>query len=127
MLSAWMWTSHNWSSCLVSGDSLTQMRGTPQARSRRLYPRCALGIPTPNSTSFVERQNLTMRMQIRRLTRLTNAFSKKLENLKAAVALHFAWYNFVRVHRSLRVTPGMQAGLTDHIWGLGELVGILQK
>ena len=66
--------------------------------------------------------NLTMRMQMRRFTRLTNAFSKKLENLKAAVALHFAHYNFVRVHSSLRVTPAMVAGVTDHLWSLSELV-----
>ena len=75
------------------------------------------------STSYVERQNLTMRMQMRRFTRLTNAFSKKLDNLKAAIALHFAFYNFCRVHKSLRVTPAMQAGLTDHVWGLAELLG----
>ena len=62
-------------------------------------------------------------MQLRRLTRLTNAFSKTLKNLKAAVALHFAWYNFVRVHKSLRVTPAMQAGIADHVWDLGELLG----
>jgi IS1 family transposase len=74
------------------------------------------------STSFVERQNLTMRMQIRRLTRLTNAFSKKLSHLKAAVALHFAYYNFCRVHASLRVTPVMEAGLSDHIWSIAELL-----
>lgn len=74
------------------------------------------------STSYVERQNLTMRMQMRRFTRLTNAFSKKLRNLKAAVALHFAYYNFCRVHQSLRVTPAMAAGLTDHIWELDELL-----
>jgi IS1 family transposase len=82
------------------------------------------GRPDPDhiSTSYVERQNLTMRMQIRRLTRLTNAFSKKLENLKAAIALHFAWYNYVRVHRSLRVTPAMEAGLTNRVWGLSELL-----
>jgi transposase-like protein/IS1 family transposase len=82
------------------------------------------GDPDPEqiSTSFVERQNLTMRMAMRRFTRLTNAFSKKLSHLKAAVALHFAWYNFVRVHRSLRVTPAMESGLTDHIWTLGELM-----
>jgi transposase-like protein/IS1 family transposase len=82
------------------------------------------GNPDPEhiSTSFVERQNLTMRMQIRRMTRLTNAFSKKLENLKAAVALHFAWYNFVRVHKTLRVSPAMEAGLTDHVWTMQELV-----
>jgi transposase-like protein/IS1 family transposase len=74
------------------------------------------------STSYVERQNLTMRMQLRRLTRLTNAFSKKLSHLKAAVALHFAFYNFCRVHSSLRVTPAMEAGLTDHIWSIAELL-----
>lgn len=71
-------------------------------------------------TSHVERQNLTMRMQIRRLTRLTNAFSKKWANLKAAVALHFAYYNFCRVHKSLRVTPAMEAGLTDHVCSRSE-------
>ncbi len=82
------------------------------------------GNPDPKhiSTSYVERQNLTMRMQIRRLTRLTNAFSKKLDNLKAAISLHFAWYNFVRVHSSLRVTPGMQAGITEHVWSMAELL-----
>jgi len=74
------------------------------------------------STSYVERQNLTMRMQMRRFTRLTNAASKKLENLKAHVAMHFAWYNFARVHSTLRVTPAMEAGLTDHPWTLGELL-----
>jgi hypothetical protein len=73
-------------------------------------------------TSIVERQNLTIRMQMRRLTRLTNAFSKKWENLWAAYCLHFAYYNFCRVHRSLRVTPGMEAGITDHIWEIGELL-----
>jgi len=74
------------------------------------------------STSFVERQNLTMRMQMRRFTRLTNGFSKKLDNLKAAVALHFAHYNFVRVHKTLRVTPCMEAGISDHVWNLKEIV-----
>ncbi|HUA21184.1 MAG TPA: IS1 family transposase [Bryobacteraceae bacterium] len=73
-------------------------------------------------TSHIERQNLTMRMQIRRLTRLTNAFSKKWDNLWAALCLHFAWYNFVRVHRSLRVTPAMEAGIADHVWEIGELI-----
>lgn len=69
------------------------------------------------STSFVERQNLTMRMQMRRFTRLTNAFSKKLENLVAAVALHFYQYNFMRVHSTLGMTPAMAAGLTNEVWG----------
>jgi IS1 family transposase len=82
------------------------------------------GIPDPShvSTSFVERQNLTIRVRMRRFTRLTNAFSKKLENLKAACALHFAHYNFCRVHSSLRVTPAMAAGLTDTIWPLTQLL-----
>src|SRR6202050_5041809 len=82
------------------------------------------GDPDPDhiSTSFVERQNLTMRMAMRRFTRLTNAFSKKLSHLKAAVALHFAYYNFCRVHSSLRVTPAMEAGLTDHVWSIAELL-----
>jgi len=74
------------------------------------------------STSFVERQNLTMRMQMRRFTRLTNAFSKKVENLKAAVALHFAHYNFVRVHRTLRVSPAMEVGITDRLWKIQEII-----
>ena len=74
------------------------------------------------STSYVERQNLTMRMQMRRFTRLTNAFSKKLKNLKAAVALHFAHYNFVRIHKTLRVTPAMEAGVTNRLWSISDLL-----
>ncbi len=73
-------------------------------------------------TSYVERQNLTIRMAGRRFARLTNAFSKKLENLKAALALHFAYYNFVRIHRSLRVTPAIAAGVTDRLWALPDLL-----
>ncbi len=89
-----------------------------------IFHQVMFGTPDRQSicTSFVERQNLTMRMQMRRFTRLTNAFSKKLENLKAALALHFAWYNFARVHRSLRVTPAMQAGLVTHVWELASLI-----
>jgi hypothetical protein len=85
--------------------------------------RCS-GVPDPKhiSTSYVERQNLTIRMQLRRLTRLTNGFSRKMENLKATIALHFAYYNFCRVPSSLRVTPAMEAGLTDHIWSVAELL-----
>ncbi len=74
------------------------------------------------STSYVERNNLTMRMQMRRFTRLTNGFSKKLENLKAAVALHFAHYNFCRIHSTLRVTPAMEAGIANQVWGIAELL-----
>jgi IS1 family transposase len=82
------------------------------------------GRPDPEhiSTSYVERSNLTLRMHLRRFTRLTNAYSKKLDNLKAAVALYVAWYNFCRVHQTLRVTPAMEAGLTDHVWSLDELL-----
>lgn len=76
------------------------------------------------STSHVERQNLTMRMSMRRFTRLTNAFSKKIENLGHAVALHFMFYNFGRIHQTLRVTPAMQAGLTDHVWSLEEIAAL---
>jgi len=75
----------------------------------------------------VERQNLSMRMSIRRFTRLTNAFSKKLENHAAAVAIWFMYYNFCRVHSTLRVTPAMEAGLSDHVWTLEELCALLPK
>jgi IS1 family transposase len=74
------------------------------------------------STSLIERQNLTMRMSMRRFTRLTNGFSKKIENMKAAVGLHFAHYNFVRIHRTIRMTPAMAAGVTPRLWSLEELV-----
>ncbi|MGA7921353.1 MAG: IS1 family transposase [Candidatus Acidiferrales bacterium] len=82
------------------------------------------GDPDPKhvSTSYVERQNLTMRMGMRRFTRLTNAFSKKVENHAAMVAIHFLYYNFARVHKTLRITPAMAAGLTDHVWSLEEIV-----
>lgn len=73
-------------------------------------------------TSYVERQNLTIRMQMRRFTRLTNAFSKKLENLKFALALHFFYYNFMRIHQTLRITPAMASGITNRIWNWDELL-----
>ncbi len=78
------------------------------------------------STSFVERQNLTMRMSMRRFTRLTNAHSKKLENHAAAIALYFAYYNFCRVHSTHRLTPAWEAGITDHIWDIEELVALVE-
>src|SRR3989304_3619045 len=77
------------------------------------------------STSYVERQNLTMRMNMRRFTRLTNAFSKKAENLGYAVALHFMYYNFCRIHQSLRITPAMKAKVTDHLWEIEDIVNLL--
>jgi len=87
------------------------------------------GRPNPKhiSTSFVERQNLTMRMSMRRFTRLTNAFSKKVENLEHSVALHYMHYNFCRVHKTLRVTPAMDAGIADHVWSLEEIVALLDS
>jgi IS1 family transposase len=104
---------------------LIKTYGEPQEAEKRYSPAeivNALPIPVSGnpklsliSTSHIERQNLTMRMQLRRFTRLTNAFSKKLSHLKAACALHFAWYNFCRVHSSLRVTPAMEAGIADHV------------
>lgn len=77
------------------------------------------------SISFVERQNLTMRMSMRRFTRLTNAFSKKVENHFYAIALHFMHYNFCRIHQTLRVTPAMEAKITDHVWSLEELIQLI--
>ena len=79
------------------------------------------------STSFAERQNLTMRMNMRRFTRLTNAFSKKIDNHKHAIALHFMHYNFCRIHKSLRVTPAMEMGITDHVWSIEEIVALLDS
>jgi len=90
--------------------------------------RLMTGNPDPNhvSTSYAERQNLTMRMHMRRFTRLTNAFSKKIENHTAAVALHTMFYNFVRVHQTLKVTPAMAAGVTDRLWEISDLVTMLE-
>jgi IS1 family transposase len=88
-----------------------------------------IGNPDPNhiSTSFVERQNLTMRTNIKRFTRRTNAFSKKIQNHTHAVSLHFMYYNFGRIHKTLRVTPAMEAGISDHIWNLEEIIQLFDK
>ncbi len=116
---------------------LVKTYGNPQSTTdqRRYSPAECTGIEklrvcgNPDkkeiSTSYVERQNLTMRMSMRRFTRLTNGFSKKIENLEAAVALHFMHYNFCRIHKTLRVTPAMEAGLTDHVWSIEEIVAFL--
>jgi hypothetical protein len=79
------------------------------------------------STSYIERQNLTMRMSIRRFTRLTNGFSKKIENHMNAVALHFMHYNFVRIHKSLRCTPAMEADVTKRLWDIEDIVKLLDQ
>ncbi len=92
-------------------------------------PQPITGKPDPRhiSTSFVERQNLTMRMQMRRFTRLTNAFSKKIENHIASIAIHYMHYNFCRRHQTLRVSPAMEAGVTDHLWTIGEMLNLLDS
>jgi IS1 family transposase len=86
------------------------------------------GNPDPKhiSTSFAERQNLNMRMYMRRFTRLTNAFSKKVENHMWSVALFTTFYNFVRIHKTLRVTPAMAAGVTDRLWEIGDIVALVE-
>lgn len=91
--------------------------------------RVVTGDPDPKhiSTSYVERQNLTMRMSMRRFTRLTNAFSKKLDNHLMAIALYFVFYNFCRIHKSLRVTPAMAAGITDRLWSLEDVVAKIDE
>jgi IS1 family transposase len=105
------------------GQRDTEARYSPP-RITEVISRIRNGRPDPEhiSTSYVERQNLTMRMAMRRFTRLTNAFSKKLANLKAACALHFAHYNFCRIHQSLRVTPAMAAGVSSDVWLLERLL-----
>jgi hypothetical protein len=114
---------------------LVKLYGQPRdGQARYSPPECigtqthrVMGEPDPLhiSTSYAERQNLTMRMAMRRFTRLTNAFSKKVENLQHAVSLHFMYYNFCRLHKTLRVTPAMEAGITQHVWTIEEIVDLL--
>jgi len=116
----------------VDFATLQKIYGASEETEKRYSPAKCIGCESkvvmgdPNqkhiSTSYVERQNLTMRMHIRRFTRLTNAFSKKLDNHAYAVALHFMYCNFVRIHQTLRVTPAVQAGICDHVWTIAELV-----
>lgn len=109
-----------------SGDA--QTRYSP-GQCIGIESRAVTGTPDPKhiSTSFVERQNLTMRMSMRRFTRLTNAFSKKIENHMAAIALHFMYYNFARIHQTTRVTPAMAAGVSSKLWDVSDLVGLLES
>jgi hypothetical protein len=92
-------------------------------------PKPVMGHPDPKhiSTSFVERQNLTMRMSIRRFTRLTNGFSKKVENHAYSVAIHYMHYNFCRIHKTLRCTPAMEAGITNHVWSVEEIAALIPE
>ena len=101
---------------------------TPESARTRGRPHTVIsGAPDPQhvSTSYIERQNLTMRMGMRRFTRKTNGFSKKLENLQRAVALHYGWYNWCRIHQTLRVTPAMEAGLTTTVHDAGWLLDLM--
>ncbi len=108
-----------------------------KAAARRYSPAECTGIitrqvegnpaPAASSPSYAERNNLTMRMSVRRFTRLTNAFSKKIENHPSSVALHFMYYNFFRIHSSLRVTPAMAAGVTDRLWGVEDIVRLVDE
>lgn len=120
----------------VDYGMLTKLYGEPRGKSaeRKYSPgECCGAIKgavcgNPDdahiSTSFVERQNLTMRMSMRRFTRLTNGFSKKIDNHMHAIALHFMFYNFGRIHKTLRVTPAMEAGISDHVWSLEEIAAL---
>jgi len=116
---------------------LVKLYGAEKTEAGRYSPAKCIGARTEQvtgkpdkkhvSTSYVERQNLTMRMSMRRFTRLTNGFSKKVENLEHAVALHFMHYNFCRIHRTLRVTPAMEAGITDKLWNVEDIVKLLEE
>ncbi len=123
--------------CDVDFAHLIKIYGTDPDDERRYSPPVCIdctvktiqGDPNPKhiSTSYVERQNLTMRMSMRRFTRLSNGFSKKVENHAHAVALHFAYYNFARVHRSLRTSPAQAAGVTDTLWTIRDIVTLLEE
>ena len=119
----------------VDNSILVKMYGqAPDGQRRYSPPICVgaekhkiIGNPDPYhvSTSYIERQNLTMRMHMRRFTRLTNAFSKKLANHEHAIAIYFMHYNFGKIHQTLRVTPAMEAGITDHVWSMEEIVDMI--
>lgn len=111
---------------IYSADLQGERRYSP-ARCVGAVKRQVVGNPNEKhiSTSYVERQNLTMRMHMRRFTRLTNAFSKKVENHACAVALHSMYYNFVRLHQTLKVSPAMAAGVTDRLWEMVDVVDVL--
>ena len=121
----------------IDYSMLVKMYGNDSGRDRGYSPAECIGsrvipiIGKPRikhiSTSFVERQNLTMRMNMRRFTRLTNAFSRKVDNLRYSVAIHLMHYNFCRVHQTLRVTPAMEAVVADHIWNIEEALSLLNQ
>lgn len=125
-----------WSGMNIDYAMLVKMYGAERPGEARYSPAECIGCkatpiigkPDPEhvSTSFAERQNLNVRMGVRRYTRLTNAFSRKIENHSAAVALYYFAYNFINIHRTLRTTPAMAAGVTDRLWEVSDLVAILE-
>mgnify|MGYP001574234700 CR=1 FL=1 len=116
---------------------LVKLYGKEQAGESRYSPHKCIGCRRQSitgksnrkdiSTSIVERHNLTMRMRMRRFTRLTNGFSKKIHNLEYAVALHFMYYNFCRILQTLRISPAMAAGVSDRLWEIGDIVALLEQ
>lgn len=122
--------------CDIDYGMLVKLYGKEKGEEGRYSPPKCIGAKRDSlsgnpdrkhiSTSYVERQNLTMRMSMRRFTRLTNGFSKKIENLEYAIALHFVYYNFCRIHRTLKVTPAMEAGITDKLWSIEDIVKLLE-
>lgn len=111
------------------GNTVEGQKRYSPAECTGIYKKPITGNPDDAhvSTSYVERQNLTMRMHMRRFTRLTNGFSKKVENHEYAIALHFMYYNFGKIHKTLRVTPAMEAGVSDHVWTLEEIAGLVKE
>jgi len=115
---------------------LVKLYGESPEAEKRYSPAQCIGIrktriegnPDPNhvSTSYAERQNRTLRMSNRRFTRLTDAFSKKLSNHALSVALHYMHYNFCRIHKTLRITPAMAAGVTDHVWSVADIIAMIE-
>ena len=112
----------------IYGPTITAPGRYSPAECTGIRKRTVEGKPDADhiSTSYVERQNLTMRMHMRRFTRLTNAFSKKVENHAHAVALHMMYYNFVRIHKTLRISPAMAAGVSDRLWEIGDIVALVE-
>ena len=116
---------------------LQKLYGSDPQAEKRYSPAVCIGVrvepitgdPNPDyiSTSHVERANLTIRMSLRRYTRLTNGHSKKIENHCHALAIFFVYYNYVRVHQALRVTPAMESGLTDHVWSIEEMLALMEQ
>lgn len=121
--------------CEIDYAMLVKLYGTEPEGEKRYSPAKCLGAqkhnvtgdPDPKhiSTSYAERQNLTMRMSMRRFTRLTNAFSKKIDNLIHSLSIYFMYYNFGRIHQKLRVTPAMEARIADHVWSLEEIMSLM--